>query len=216
MADSTFPEPKPERLWPRLLRILRPSHQHSAFSATLLLMTSVMLGRVIGYLRECMWPGVWCRPEDRRLCCRIHPPRFSVLHPGGRNGVDPVHLHLRTKDLGGTKARGSGRLQLDHHHHDRGNDSGYGPGRDLHPTVRALAVSAFTVEQMQLCVYLTRILLPGQIFFYAGGVVSAVLYSRQMFLFPALSPVIYGASIILGDWLARIASASRPSPMEHL
>src|SRR5271169_1977107 len=36
----------------KLLRNLRPSHQHSAFSATLLLMTSVMLARVIGYLRE--------------------------------------------------------------------------------------------------------------------------------------------------------------------
>ena len=36
----------------RLLRLLRPSHQHTALSATLLLMVSVMLARVIGYLRE--------------------------------------------------------------------------------------------------------------------------------------------------------------------
>ena len=36
----------------RLLRNLHPAHQHSAFSATLLLMASVMLARVIGYLRE--------------------------------------------------------------------------------------------------------------------------------------------------------------------
>ena len=52
MADSISPGARPERLSSRLLRNLRPSHQHSAFSATLLLMTSVMLGRVIGYLRE--------------------------------------------------------------------------------------------------------------------------------------------------------------------
>ena len=36
----------------KLLRFLHPSHQHSAFSATLLLMSAVMLSRVIGYVRE--------------------------------------------------------------------------------------------------------------------------------------------------------------------
>ncbi len=36
----------------RLLRFFRPSHQHTAFSATLLLMTAITLSRVIGYLRE--------------------------------------------------------------------------------------------------------------------------------------------------------------------
>src|SRR6478735_5566118 len=35
-----------------LTRFLRPSHQHSAFSATVLLMTAVMLSRVIGFIRE--------------------------------------------------------------------------------------------------------------------------------------------------------------------
>src|SRR3979411_674641 len=36
----------------RFLRFFRPSHQHTAFSATLLLMGTVMLSRVIGYVRE--------------------------------------------------------------------------------------------------------------------------------------------------------------------
>ena len=36
----------------RLLRFFRPSHQHTAFSATLLLMSAIMLSRVIGYIRE--------------------------------------------------------------------------------------------------------------------------------------------------------------------
>ena len=36
----------------RALRLLRPSHQHSAFSATVLLMVMVMLSRIIGYVRE--------------------------------------------------------------------------------------------------------------------------------------------------------------------
>src|SRR5262249_53961644 len=34
------------------LRWLRPSHEHTALSATLLLMSTVMLSRVVGFLRE--------------------------------------------------------------------------------------------------------------------------------------------------------------------
>jgi putative peptidoglycan lipid II flippase len=44
--------PAAPSFWARLLRILRPSHQHTAFSATLLMISAVMLSRVIGYLRE--------------------------------------------------------------------------------------------------------------------------------------------------------------------
>src|ERR1700760_2142732 len=47
--DSTASQPG---LISRLLRVLRPSHQHTAFSATILLMGSVMASRALGYLRE--------------------------------------------------------------------------------------------------------------------------------------------------------------------
>ena len=59
----------------------------------------------------------------------------------------------------------------------------------------------FNPEQMQLCVHLTRILLPAQLFFYVGGVVSAVLLSRRLFLFPAFGPLLYNAAIIVGGVL---------------
>src|ERR1700747_3769627 len=36
----------------KLFRFFRPSHQHTALSATLLMMGTVMLSRVIGYARE--------------------------------------------------------------------------------------------------------------------------------------------------------------------
>ena len=60
----------------------------------------------------------------------------------------------------------------------------------------------FTPAQMDLCVHLTRILLPAQIFFYVGGVVSAVLLSHRLFLFPALGPLIYNTCIIAGGAVA--------------
>src|SRR6202035_5307786 len=59
----------------------------------------------------------------------------------------------------------------------------------------------FSPAQMELTVHLTRILLPAQIFFYVGGVVSAVLLSHRLFLFPAFGPLIYNVFIIAGGVL---------------
>src|SRR5436190_21926383 len=64
-----------------------------------------------------------------------------------------------------------------------------------------LMFSKFTPDQFALCVHLTRILLPAQLFFYVGGVVSAVLLSRRMFLLPAIGPIVYNGGIILGGLL---------------
>lgn len=66
------------------------------------------------------------------------------------------------------------------------------------PQLVRLVFPKFSADQIQLCVHLTRILLPGQIFFYAGGIVSAVLLAKRMFLYPALSPALYNVFIILG------------------
>jgi len=59
-------------------------------------------------------------------------------------------------------------------------------------------VKDFKPDQIELCVHLTRILLPAQIFFYVGGVVSAVLLSHRLFLLPAFGPLIYNVFIIVG------------------
>jgi putative peptidoglycan lipid II flippase len=59
----------------------------------------------------------------------------------------------------------------------------------------------FDAEKLAICVRLTRILLPAQLFFYVGGVVSAVLYSRRLFFLPAFGPLIYNVAIILGGML---------------
>ena len=48
MSDSVTDAAQPRTL----LRFFLPSHQHSAFSATILLMSAVMLSRVIGFIRE--------------------------------------------------------------------------------------------------------------------------------------------------------------------
>ena len=68
------------------------------------------------------------------------------------------------------------------------------------PTLVRLVFPGFAAhpDEVALCVHLTRILLPMQLFFYVGGVLSAVLLSRRLFLIPALAPVFYTGFIILG------------------
>jgi len=52
-----------------------------------------------------------------------------------------------------------------------------------------------------LCVALTRLLLPAQLFFFIGSVMSSRLQVRKIFLYQACTPVIYNSGIILGALL---------------
>ncbi len=200
MANSNPPAgQRPDGLFARLLRNLRPSHQHSAFSATVLLMASVMLGRIIGYLREMYvaWAFGAGPKTDAYVAAFTLPDFLFYILAGGTASITFISIYTRQisqkREREAQEAFNStisimtvvmifGTILIE----------------IFTPQFERLLFPHFTAEQMQLCVYLTRILLPGQIFFYAGGVVSAVLLSRRMFLYPALSPVIYGSSIILG------------------
>jgi len=52
-----------------------------------------------------------------------------------------------------------------------------------------------------LCTRLTRILLPAQLFFFVGGVLGSRLLVRKIFLYQAVTPLIYNLGIILGGVL---------------
>lgn len=53
-------------------------------------------------------------------------------------------------------------------------------------------------EILRHAVRMTRIILPAQLFFFAGGLLMAVQFAREKFELPALAPLIYNAGIILG------------------
>ncbi len=61
----------------------------------------------------------------------------------------------------------------------------------------------FDEARIALAVPLTRVLLPAQMFFFLGGLMMGVLYSRKQFLIPALGPVIYNSGIIVGGVFLR-------------
>jgi putative peptidoglycan lipid II flippase len=59
----------------------------------------------------------------------------------------------------------------------------------------------FDADKAALCIKLTRILLPAQLFFFAGGVFGAVLLVRKQFNVQAVSPLIYNLGTIVGGLL---------------
>jgi putative peptidoglycan lipid II flippase len=59
----------------------------------------------------------------------------------------------------------------------------------------------FAPAEKARVIFLTRLMLPAQIFFYLGSILSAVQYAKAHFLIPSLAPVLYNAGIILGGLL---------------
>src|SRR5271165_2306029 len=183
----------------RVLRNLRPSHQHTELSATLLLMVAVMLSRVIGYLREAYiaWAFGAGLHTDAYVAAFTVPDWLNYILAGGTASITFISIYTRHTSRGRSKEA-----------QDAFNSTitimtavvclGTVVLEIFTPQIERLIFPHFSPEQLQLCVHLTRVLLPGQIFFYAGGIVSAVLYSRRMFLYPALGPIIYNVFIILG------------------
>ena len=183
----------------RLPRFFRPSHQHSAFSATLLLMTAITLSRVIGYIREAYIAYAFGAGHltDAYSAAFTLPDLLNYLVAGGTASITFISIYTgfltekREADAQKTfsviitvmtTVLVAGTILAEIFTHQ----------------IVAWIVPGFKPEQMQLCVHLTRILLPAQIFFYVGGVVSAVLLSHRMFLFPALGPLLYNVFIIVG------------------
>lgn len=189
----------PTGLGARVLRILRPSHQHTEFSATLLLMAAVMLSRVIGYLREAYiaWAFGAGPNTDAYVAAFTVPDWLNYILAGGTASITFIAIYTRHTSKGNQRQAQEaftstitimtalvcvGTLLLE----------------IFTPQMVRIVAPQFTPAQFDMCVHLTRVLLPGQIFFYSGGIVSAVLLSRRMFLYPALSPIFYNVFIILG------------------
>src|SRR5258707_2367125 len=81
----------------RALRTLRPSHQHSNTSATLLLMTAVMLSRVIGYVREAYiaWAFGAGRLTDAYVAGFTIPDFLNFILAGGAASVTFISIYTR-------------------------------------------------------------------------------------------------------------------------
>ena len=183
----------------KLLRFFRPSHQHTAFSATLLFMTTVMLSRVVGYAREAYIAFAFGAGSqtDAYVAAFTLPDFLNYVVAGGAASITFISIYTRfLAEKRDDEAKKTFSIII------TVMTAVLLVGTILTeiftPQFVRWFVKDFKPEQIELCVHLTRILLPAQIFFYVGGVVSAVLLSHRLFLLPAFGPLIYNVFIILG------------------
>ncbi|MGZ4815405.1 MAG: murein biosynthesis integral membrane protein MurJ [Terriglobales bacterium] len=189
-------------LMQRALRVLRPTHQHSAYSATLLLMSTVMLSRIVGYLRDAYIAYAFGAglQTDAYVAAFTVPDFLNYILAGGTTSITFIAIYTRYLA----------------NHEEKTADRTFSAivtimaavlivgiviAEIFAPQITRTIFPHFTPDQNMLCVYLTRILLPAQLFFYVGGIISAVLASHRMFLVPSLAPIIYNFGIIFGGVL---------------
>jgi putative peptidoglycan lipid II flippase len=191
-------EPPPRSRWVRALGMLRPSHAHSAFSASVLLAASSILSAVVGLARGKYIAWVFgAGPQtDAYMAAFRLPDLMANFLAGGAVSITFVTILNRYREKG-EEAEGE-RLLFS----------------VLHLMVLVLVAASiilmflaapfirwtnpgFPPAQVALSAHMTRILLPAQIFLFAGSVLGATLLVRKQFLYQAATPIIYNLSIIV-------------------
>jgi putative peptidoglycan lipid II flippase len=194
-------EAKPSR-WARVFTLLRPSHAHSAFSATVLLMASTFLSRIIGLVRVkyIVWLFGSGMAADALNGAFVLPDMISYFLVGGAASITFVTILTRYRDTG-REAEGERSLSVILTTMYLVLGSAILIAEIVAPWYIHWWFPGFDAEKAALCVRLTRILLPAQLCFFAGGVFGAVLLVRKQFSVQAVSPLIYGLGTIVGGVL---------------
>ena len=162
-----------------------------------LLAASVLLSRLLGFLRESAIAyrlGVGPEVDAYRAAFQI-PDLLNYFLAGGAFSVALIPLYQKVRA-------------------ERGDADAEAFFATVLGTMSAAAVLAtvalwwnaealvrlqfggFDAETLERTTKLTRIVLPAQIFFVAGGIVRAVLMARGHFVSQALAPVLYNLGII--------------------
>jgi len=178
---------------------MRPSHIHTAFTATLVLMASTFLSRIIGLVRikYIAWIFGSGMDADAFNAAFVLPDMISYFLVGGAASITFVTILTRYRETG-REEEGQRSLSV-----------------ILTTMYLVLGVAVllaeifapwyihwwfdgFDAQKAAVCVRLTRILLPAQLFFFAGGVFGAVLLTRKQFNVQAVAPLIYNLGTIAG------------------
>lgn len=177
-------------------------------AAALLLASSVLLSRVLGYAREALLAyrvGAGASTDAYYAAFQI-PDLLNSLLAGGALSI--AFLPLYTRHLAARDEAAADHLLA--------------TVLGTLTTVAAVATAVlwwfaeplialqfprFDAPTQAMTVHLTRIVLPAQVFFIAGGIINATLFAHGRFGAAALAPLIYNAAIIAGGLLASQVSA---------
>jgi putative peptidoglycan lipid II flippase len=171
-------------------------------AAAALLAASVLLSRVLGFAREALLAyrvGATGHADAYYAAFQL-PDLLNHLLAGGALSIAflPLYTKVRTEQgedaasrllavvlgtLGAIAAAATALLWM-----------------AAEPAI-ALQFPRFGADDQALAVRLTRIVLPAQIFFVAGGIVQVPLLARGRFIAAAVAPLLYNAGIIAGGLL---------------
>lgn len=172
-------------------------------AAAVLLAASVLLSRVLGYGREALLAyrvGAGASTDAYYAAFQI-PDLLNYLLAGGALSI--AFLPLYTRHLAAGDDDGAARLL--------GTVLGTLTAAAALATALlwwfadpliALQFPRFDPATQAATAHLTRIVLPAQVFFIAGGIINATLFAHDRFGAAALAPLLYNAGIIAGGLLA--------------
>ena len=188
--------------WSRALGALRPSHAHTAFSATLVLMVSTFLSRIIGLVRVkyILWLFGRGMTADALNGAFVLPDMISYFLVGGAGSIAFVTILTGYRDTG-REAEGQRSLSVILSTMYIVLGAAIVLAEIFAPWYIHWWFNGYDADKAALCVSLTRILLPAQLFFFAGGVFGAVLLVRKQFNVQAVTPLIYNLGTIVGGLL---------------
>jgi putative peptidoglycan lipid II flippase len=179
--------------------LLSLSHQHSALSATVLLMLSSLLSGLLGLVRQKYISHVFgaTSQADAYNAAFTLPDMIYYFLVGGVASISLVSILNRHREAGDEEGA------------DRALSvvlvamlavlgAGIVLAEILAPLYTRAFFGSFDPATAALCTHLTRILLPAQLMFFAGGVLGSRLLVRKIFFFQALTPIVYNLGIILG------------------
>jgi putative peptidoglycan lipid II flippase len=182
--------------------MLHPSHAHTAFTATILLMASTFLSRIIGLVRVkyIVWLFGKGLEADALNGAFVLPDMISYFLVGGAASITFVTILTRYR-AEGREAEGQRSLSVILTTMYLVLGGAIALAEVIAPWYIHWWFPGFSAEKAALCVHLTRILLPAQLCFFAGGVFGAVLLVRKQFSVQAVTPLIYGLGTIVGGVL---------------
>lgn len=199
-----MPSTTPTSRWQRALAVLRPSHSHTAFTATLLLMASTVVSRLIGLVKTKYIAYLLGRSAaaDAFNAAFQLPDMVAYFLVGGAASITFVSMLTRYRESG-REAEGERAMSIILTTMTLLLGSAIVLAEFGAPLYVRLLLHGFENDPAKaaLCAHLTRILLPGQLFFLAGGVFAAVLLVRKQFAMQAITPLVYNCGIILGGAL---------------
>jgi putative peptidoglycan lipid II flippase len=181
---------------------LRPSHAHTAFTATVVLMASTFLSRIIGLVRVkyIVWLFGRGMSADALNAAFVLPDMISYFLVGGAGSIAFVTILTRYRDTG-REEQGQRSLSVILTTMYLVLGTAILVAEVIAPWYIHWWFNGFDAQKAALCVKLTRILLPAQLFFFAGGVFGAVLLVRKQFNIQAVVPLIYNLGTIVGGLL---------------